>query len=117
MASTIGDIIDKLNEYVEVKAEQIKLMAIARLSGIISVSIALFIVLIVGFFFLFFLTFAIATIFNDVLGSAYLGYLLVAGVYFLFIIMVLILIKKGVIQSWIDSLILNIPPEEDEEDI
>jgi len=116
MASAIGDVIDKLTEFVEVKTEQVKLMVLSRVSSLLSGTIALSILILLGFFFVFFLSFALANIFNDLLRSSYLGFFIIAGFYLLIMVIILILSKRGIIKKWIDASILTLS-EKDEEEI
>lgn len=116
MAHVVGDIIDKIKEYIEVKTEQIKLMALARLAKVFSGILTLSIILLIGFFLLFFLSFALAYVLNDALGSTHLGFFLICGFYLLIIIIMLILSRKGIIQGWFESLILNISEGIEDED-
>ena len=116
MASKIADTIDNIQEYLEIKAESIKLRILIQLtktfSGIISISV----ILLLGFFLLFFLSFAVAILLNDALNSEFLGYFILCGFYLLIIILVLILAQKGVIQGWFESIILTLTKKEDEKD-
>lgn len=114
MASAIGETISKLKEYVDVKTEQIKLIVLARVSSILSNVISLSIILLFSFFLIFFLSFAIANLLNEIFESLYLGYFLISSFYLLIIIIVLILAKRGIIQGWIESLIVNNSEKEDE---
>lgn len=116
MANTISDTIHKLKEYVDVKTEQIKLLVLARVSAVLSNAIAISIILLFTFFLVFFLTFGIANYLNDVLESSHLGYFAISGCYLLIIIIVMILAKRGIIQRWIESLVLNNSEKENETD-
>ena len=108
MASSARKVIDTIVEFIEVKAEQIKLRIITRVAKLLSGVIAFSMVAILGFFCLFFLSFALAVILNSTLNSPYLGYLIIAGAYLLVIIIILTLVKKRVIQRWIESAIVKL---------
>ena len=114
MAGAIGDTISKLKEYVDVKTEQIKLVVLAKVSIVLSNVIAVSITLLFSFFLFFFLSFAVANVLNDAFQSSHIGFFLIAGFYLLIIIVVLILAKRGIIQGWIERLILTISEKEDE---
>ena len=116
MASAIGDTISKLKEYIDIKTEQIKLVVLGKVAIVLSNLIAISIILLFSFFLVFFLSFALANVLNDVLESTNLGFFMVAGFYLIIIIAVAILTKKGVIQRWIEALIVNNSDEEDEKD-
>ena len=116
MASAIGETISKLKEYVDVKTEQIKLLVLARMASVLSNVISLSIVLLFSFFMIFFVSFALANLFNEIFESTYLGYLLISAGYLLVIILVLILMKSGIIQGWIESAVLRATEKEDNEE-
>lgn len=116
MASKIGEIIEKLTEYIQVKTEQVKLKIVGYISRILANVLALFFIILVGFFFLFFLSFSIGSLLNEVLESAFWGHLIIAGFYLFLIIIALILVKSGKIQSWLENLILKIAEQEDEQE-
>ena len=116
MASTIGDLIDKIKEYIELKAEQLKLKALPHVSRFIAGIIALSSALLFGFLTLFFLSFAVANILNDLLGSSFYGYLIISGLFLIIILVILLLVKKGIVQGWIEEVILKTSKDEHEED-
>ncbi len=107
MGSTLGELIDKLQQYVEVRLEQIKLAIITRSSKAIAGLITLTMILFFGLFVLFFLSLALAAYLNEVLDSKFLGYLLTAGCYLLVIIVMLLLSNRKVLQGWIETIILR----------
>lgn len=116
MANAIGETISKLKEYVEVKTEQIKLLVLARVAVVLSNVIAASIFVLLTFFLVFFLSFGIANVLNNVFNSSHLGYFSLAGFYLLIIIIVLMLAKRGIIQGWIETFILNISEKENEKE-
>lgn len=116
MASRIGDIVEKITEYIHIKTEQVKLKLIGYISKILANVLALCFTLLVGFFFLFFLSLGIGALLNEVLGSSFWGYLIIAGFYLLSIIIMLLLVKSGKIQHWLEHLILKIAEQQDEQD-
>ncbi|WP_425392803.1 phage holin family protein [Ekhidna sp.] len=108
MASSAKKVIENIVEFIEVKTEQIKLRIIARVARMLSGVMALSMLAILGFFFLFFLSFAFAEMINVVMDHTYYGYLIIAGVYFLVIILVVILVKSRKLQKWIEVLIIKL---------
>lgn len=115
MANAIGKIITNITEYIEVKTEQVKLKVVARLAKLLSGALSLSFLAMVGLFFAFFLSFAIAFSINEALDSASVGFYIIAGFYFLIIIVTFILVKKGKVQNWLEKLILKISEQEDEQ--
>ncbi|WP_420576112.1 phage holin family protein [Ekhidna sp.] len=108
MASSARKVIDNIVEFIEVKTEQIKLRIIARVARMLSGVLALSMLAILTFFFLFFLSFAFAEMINAALDHTYYGYLIIASVYFLIIILVVILVKSRKLQKWIELLIVKL---------
>ena len=118
MAASTKQVIDNVIEFVEVKTEQIKLKIIARVAKMLSGVIAISVSLLFGFFFLFFLSYAFAEMLNDILESSYLGFLLIAGVYLLVIVITILLVKSRKLQRWIENFIVKLEEarHEQEED-
>ncbi|MEQ9405341.1 MAG: hypothetical protein RIM99_17260 [Cyclobacteriaceae bacterium] len=116
MASSIGDIVERITEYIQIKTEQVKLKIIAHVSRILANVIALCFIVIVGFFFMFFLSFSVGSLLNEVFESEYLGHLTIAGFYLLLILIIFLLMKSGSIQNWFENIILNIAEKEDEQE-
>lgn len=108
MSSSARKLIENIVEFVEVKTEQIKLRIIARVAKMLSGVIALSVVAILGFFFLFFLSFAFAIMINIKFESEFLGYFIMAGVYLTIIFIVLLLLKNQVLQKGIERLIIKL---------
>lgn len=110
-------LINRLTEYLKIKAEQIKLQVIGHVAKLMSHVIVLSLLVFLGLFFFFFLSFAFGSFLNEVFESSYLGHLCVGGIYFLLILLIGILAKTGRIQAWLEILILKISDQiEDEED-
>ncbi|MEP1094518.1 MAG: phage holin family protein [Cyclobacteriaceae bacterium] len=116
MTSSVGDIIEKITEYIQVKTELIKLKVIGIVSRVLANVISAALIGIIAFFFFFFLSFSIGSYLNGILQSEFLGHLIVAAFYLLLIIIILLLAKTGRIQSWLENLILNIVEQEDEQE-
>lgn len=116
MSSSVGDIVEKITEYIQIKTELIKLKVIEYVSRILANVIALVFIGMIVFFFLFFISFALGAYLNVVTQSEFLGYLIVAGAYLLLIIIIFLLAKTGKIQGWFENLILKIAEQEDEQE-
>ena len=116
MATSLGDTVDKLKDYIEIKAEQMKLNLLAQVSKVSASVVAVSTILLFTFFLVFFLSFGLSNLLNDLLNSSYLGFFIIAGFYLLLVVIMLVLMKSGKIQRWIEALILNSTQTEDEED-
>jgi uncharacterized membrane protein len=108
MASSASKVINNIVEFIEIKTEQIKLRIIARIAKMLSGVIAISMLALLSLFFLFFLTFAIAEMINAGMDSPYWGYLIMAGVYFLVIIIIILLVKSRKLQRWIEAAIVKL---------
>lgn len=116
MASATGEFVNKIQEYIEVKTEQVKLLVMGKvakgLSGVLVLSLAV----LLSFFLLFFLSFGLANVFNEWLDSSYLGYFILCGFYLLLICIVVILARRKIIQGWLEAVFMNAIEKEDEEE-
>lgn len=77
----IEETVDHVKTYVNTKIEQVKLGAAEKASDMISIFIAKLFAAGVLFFFVLFLSEAAAIGLGEFLGKAWLGYLIVAGIY------------------------------------
>ena len=112
----LSELVDKLTRYIQLKAELIKLQLMARMAKVLSQLIVIGLVLLFGFFLLFFLSFALGSFLNKVLESPFLGHLIVAGGYLLSLIILLLLVRSGNIQSWIESGIVKMEEQQTEDE-
>ncbi len=115
MAKSVGDIVEKITEYIQIKTELIKLKVIGHVSKLLANVIAMVTIGIVAFFFFFFLSFSLGSYLNVLLESEFLGHLIVAGFYLLLIIIIFLMVKTGKIQGWLESIILKIAEQEEDE--
>lgn len=106
-----------LTEYLEVKSDQIKLKVLSALARLSTVIISFALIAGLVFFILLFVNFYLSNLLNSYLESTYYGYLIVSGVYLLFLIITLFLIKKEKLQKWIDELMIKTLEEKDEEEL
>ena len=116
MASSIGDIVEKITEYIQIKTELIKLKIVGYVSRILANVIAFAFISVIAFFFLFFLSFSLGSYLNYRLESEFMGHLIIAGFYLLGIIVIFLLAKTGRIQGWLENLILKVAEQEDEQE-
>lgn len=97
-SSSIGVLLEKLENYGKTSIDLIKLKAIDQLSKILSNAVFGLIIGLLALFFLLFVNLALAFWINDLLGEAYAGFLIVAGFYFLLMI-ILIVFNKQIIKT------------------
>ncbi|MEQ9229358.1 MAG: hypothetical protein RIF46_01660 [Cyclobacteriaceae bacterium] len=111
-------LINRLTEYLKIKAEQIKLQVIGHVAKLLSHVIVFSLLAFLGLFLVFFVSFAMGSLLNEVFASSYLGHLTIAGVYFLLILILALLSKTGRVQGWLEQLILKVSDqiEEDEDE-
>ncbi|MBC6425458.1 MAG: phage holin family protein [Ekhidna sp.] len=108
MPNAIGNYIRNIFDYVEVKFERLKLRTISKVVKVSSILISLGLFLIIVFFVVFFLSFGLASLLNDILESSYLGFLIVSGFYIVFILIVFILFRRKIIQNFFESLLIKL---------
>ncbi len=116
MGSSIGNITERITEYVQIKTEQIKLTVITCVSRVLADVIFLFFVSVAGLFFIFFLSFSLGSYLNTLFESDFSGHLLVAAFYFVLITIMILLMKTRRIQGWLEDFILNIVEKKDEQE-
>jgi Putative Actinobacterial Holin-X, holin superfamily III len=80
---TMEETIDHLKSYVNTKISQAKLGAAEKASDLISVFVAKLLAALVLFFFIFFISLAVASALGDYFEKPWLGYTMVAGFYLL----------------------------------
>ncbi len=116
VASSVGDIVEKITEYIQIKTELIKLKVIGYVSKIVATVLGLAFISVIAFLFVFFLSLGLGSYMNSLLESEFLGHLIVAGFYLLLIIIIFLLVKTGKVKSWLENLILKIAEQEDEQE-
>ena len=103
----IAGLIERIKEYIKLKIEQIKLEMVGHVARLMSHLIVVFLLIVLGLFMILFLSFALGALLNEVLESNYLGYLIIAGLYLLAVLILAFLSKSGKAQEWIESAIIN----------
>ena len=115
MDDSQSNVIKKVTELIEVKTERFKLKLVAKTAAFFSTALSASMFLAIAFFIIFFSSFGVAFLLNEVLSSAYLGFLILAGFYLVIIVVVFILFKRKIIQNFFESILIKlIDPEEDE---
>lgn len=85
---------EKVNEYVEVRLEEVKLTTVEKASPIAASLIIGFIIVFLVFLVMLFLGFSLAEWLSDILQSKGLGYVSAAGVFFLMLLLMVIFFKN-----------------------
>lgn len=104
---------EALSGYVKIKIELLKLDITEHLSQVLSRIIALLIVFIMSMFVLAFVSLALANYLNDLWGNSFGGYLVLSGVFTLFLVFILYLLKSGKLKAFLESNMVNNIPEDD----
>lgn len=94
---------DTLTDYLKVKFELFKLDMTEHISNILAQLIAFLVILIVLTFVILFLSIGLSQYFNTVLESNSLGYVIVAGIYFIALLIVIYLLKSGKLKSFFET--------------
>lgn len=117
MPSDTQNLVKDILAYVEVKTARLKLALVSKIAALFSNLLSLCLFIIFVFFLVFFTSFGIAEWLNVKLDSPYYGFLVVGGFYLLSVIMVLILYRRSVIQTFFESFMMKlIDKDENEED-
>ena len=112
----LSTLVNRITEYIKIKTEQIKLEIISHSARFLSHVIVVGFLAVLGLFLMFFVSFGLSVYFNELFESPYLGYLAVAGIYLLVIILIAILARTGVIQKWVEATIVKAVDEMDEDE-
>lgn len=105
--SLVNKILDRISDYFRLKLEKMKLELIAQVSRLLAHFIAFLFIGLIAFFFFTFLSLALGAFLNQLLQSPYLGYLIVAGIYLLVLILVFYLLKTRRLQNWLEIAFLQ----------
>ncbi len=103
----LNKIKETLSGYLKVKIELLKLDLTEHISKILTQVIAFLIIFIIGMFVLAFASFALANFLNDIWGNTYAGYLVLAGVYTIVLLIVLYFLKSGKMKQYLESNIVG----------
>ncbi len=114
----ISKIKETLTEYIRIKFELFKLDLAEHLSNVLAQMIAYLVILIISGLMITFLSIALAHFFNSYFQHEAIGYLLVAGIYLLFLLLVFYFLKSGKLKAFFETKLMeNISskaPKEDE---
>lgn len=114
----LESLIDQLKSYVSTRVAQVKLSAAEKASGLAASVVAMLLAALVFFLFLTLVSVAAALLIGQWLGSLWLGFLLVAGVVLVIMLLIWVmrerLLRLPIMNSMIESLFEI--DEEDEKD-
>lgn len=105
-------LIDKITDYIKLKGEQLKLEVMGHVARVLAHVITFILLGLIGLFFGFFVMLTLAVYLNVVLNSQFFGYLIVTGFLLIILIIVVLMLKSGKAQRWLESLILKISEDE-----
>jgi hypothetical protein len=74
-------LVEKVKDYAETRIDLLRLKAIDKSSSFLSLLIAMIVVILVGFISFTILSVGLALLLGDLLGKAYYGFFIVAGIY------------------------------------
>lgn len=101
----VGDIIDDIKEYIDTSAELYKLQAAEKTATVVS-SLAINLTLVLaGAFVVLFASIALAMALSSLFHAGYIGFLIVAGIYALILIVVAATKEKWLKSKLVDSII------------
>tara|TARA_S200000501_G_scaffold299518_1_gene286310 strand:+ start:1784 stop:2116 length:333 start_codon:yes stop_codon:yes gene_type:complete len=103
----VNPLIDKIISLIKIKADQVKLELISKLSTFLSLLIYIFTLGILSLLMLIFLSLGIAVVFNEFLMSAYWGYFIASGFFLLMIILFVWIFRFRKIQNWLERIIIE----------
>jgi len=89
-------VLSKVKEYLQVRFDLIRLEVVDSTSQLLSILITFLFLVVVVSFFLFFISYATANYISTAVGIRYVGYFVVAGVYFVIAIVFLLIQNKAI---------------------
>jgi hypothetical protein len=110
----VNALIDKLIEFLKLKGDQIKLEVMSRVAKVLANILVFMIIGFVGLMLIFFMSVTLAVIINHALESDFYGHLIVSGLMLLFLLVLILFLKTGKIQKWLENIILSMAEDEDE---
>lgn len=104
----VNKLLDKVTDYIRVRGEKLKLDIIAQTSRMLAHLVTFLCIAVILIFLLIFLSFALSAYLNTILNSPHLGFLIVAGIYLIFLIGMIILLRSNKMQAWLETLFINL---------
>ena len=106
LKSKAGDLSDSLTEYIQTYCKLSLLKVTDKATGIAASAMSTLTVIFLGIFVLLFSGIALGIWLGEVFHNIALGYLIVAGIYLL-IIIILVLLRKRIVFPMVRNLIIN----------
>jgi len=113
--SVFNKLIEKVSEYIRLRGEKLKLDIIAQVSRLLAHLVAFMTIALIALFLVIFLSLALGAYLNAVLESPHLGYLIVAGIYLIILILIVLLLRSNKIQNWLEALFISLSETPDME--
>ncbi|MFY0599598.1 MAG: phage holin family protein [Cyclobacteriaceae bacterium] len=114
--SIINNLLDKINAYIQVKGEKLKLDIISQVSKLLASFVAFLLLGLVGFFFFVFGSIALGAFLNEILDSVYYGYLILTGFYLILLFIIFMLFKTKKIQKWMEGFFMSLSENTDDDE-
>ena len=111
--SFLGDLKQVVTEYLEAKAQLVKISAFEKIAKVIATLFSSIVVALVVFFLLLFLSISGGFFFGSLLNNIALGFLIVVGFYFILLILIIVF-KKNMLERYIiDKVVEQLFEKED----
>lgn len=107
----LGKLFQSSREYLESKVELEVLKGTDKIAQAMSLITVYVVALVLGMLLLIFLGAGFAVLINTALGSTFLGYFLIAGVFLLVLVLVFFVVKSGIKKAVINAILNNIDNE------
>ena len=113
----ISKLKETFTEYIRVKFELFKLDLTEHLSNVLAQMIAYIVILIISGLVVTFLSIALANFLNSYFQNDSIGYLIVAGIYLLLLLLVFYLLRSGKLKAFFETKLMeNISKETSKDD-
>lgn len=103
----ISKLKETFTEYIRVKFELFKLDLTEHLSNVLAQMIAYLVILVISGLVVTFLSIALAHFLNSLFQNEAIGYLIVAGIYLIFLLLVFFLLKSGKLKAFFEAKLME----------
>ena len=108
----INKLKEALSGYIKVKLELFKLDIAEHLSRVLAQLVAYLVIFFILGLVILFVSLGVSLFLNEVLKSAYLGFIIVSGVYLVLLLFVFMLLKSGKLNAVFESILTPEPEDE-----
>ncbi|MEQ8714284.1 MAG: phage holin family protein [Cyclobacteriaceae bacterium] len=114
----VDRLIETVTDYAKVRIDLLKVDLIERISGLAALIITFLVIFMLGLFLMAFASLTLGSFLNEVLESSYLGYLIVTVFYVIILTVVVIILKSGKLQAFLETIVAESmqTSEEDEQE-